>query len=128
MPVVADRTATTGEQLARTWARTIRKLVLQESKRAHVGHIGSSLSVADLLAVVYGLVLRAERPDDPDRDRFVMSKGHAALALYAALYLRGWLSRAELATYCEDGGQLGVHPDRALPGIDFTTGSLGHGL
>jgi transketolase len=57
-----------------------------------------------------------------------MSKGHAALALYAALHLRGWLSRSDLATYCEDGSLLGVHPDRALRGVDFTTGSLGHGL
>jgi transketolase len=57
-----------------------------------------------------------------------MSKGHAALALYAALHLRGWLSRADLASYCVDGSRLGVHPDKDLPGVDFSTGSLGHGL
>jgi transketolase len=102
--------------------------VLEESKRANVGHIGSALCVADLLAVLYGVVLDVPHPSAPDRDRFVMSKGHAALALYAALHLRGWLTRADLATYCLDGGQLGVHPDRALIGVDFTTGSLGHGL
>lgn len=117
-----------GEQRFRSWAARIRRLVLEESKRANVGHIGSSLCVADILAVLYGGVLEARQPRDPERDRFVMSKGHAALALYAALHLRGWLSRAELATYCANGSLLGVHPDRALPGIDFTTGSLGHGL
>ena len=60
----------------------------------------------DILAVVYGDLLRAESPDEPDRDRFVLSKGHAALALYAALNLRGWLD-AELDTFCADGTLLG---------------------
>jgi transketolase len=110
------------------WANEIRRIVLDESRRANVGHIGSSLSVADILAVLYSSVLQATGPDDPDRDRFVMSKGHAALALYAALCLRGWLSREEVSTYCSDGSPLGVHPERALAGVDFTTGSLGHGL
>ena len=67
-------------------------------------------------------------PDDPDRDRFVLSKGHAALALYAALHQTGRLTPSELDTYCADGSRLGVHPEHALPGIDFSTGSLGHGL
>ena len=116
------------EQLTRGWALDIRRLVLEESKRANVGHIGSSLCIADILAVLYGGVLRVPDPSAPDRDRFILSKGHAALALYAVLHLRGWLSREELANYCVDGCLLGVHPDRALPGIDFSTGSLGHGL
>lgn len=106
----------------------IRRLVLEESKRANVGHIGSALSVADILAAVYGRVLRIPRPDDPERDRFLLAKGHAALALYAALHLRGWISRGDLATYCADGSLLGVHPEHALPGVDFSTGSLGQGL
>ena len=59
----------------------IRRIILEQSRRANVGHIGSGLSVADILAVVYGDLLRAEGPDDADRDRFVLSKGHAALAL-----------------------------------------------
>ena len=109
-------------------ARQIRRIILQQSRRAHVGHIGSALSVADLLAALYGGALRLSTPDHPDRDRFVLSKGHAALALYAALHLRGWLTVAELNTYCGDGTLLGVHPERALPGIDFATGSLGQGL
>jgi transketolase len=106
----------------------IRRLVLEESKRANVGHIGSALSVADILAAVYGRVLRIPRPDDPERDRFLLAKGHAALALYAVLHLRGWLTREELATYCADNSLLGVHPEHALVGVDFSTGSLGQGL
>jgi len=105
----------------------MRRMILTESKRVNVGHIGSSLSVVDVLAALYGGVLHAE-PDDPDRDRFVLSKGHAALALYAALALKGWIDERVLATFCGDDTTLGIHPERALPGIDFSTGSLGHGL
>ena len=60
-------------------ARRMRPLILEESKRANVGHIGSALSIVDILAVLYGGVLRISKPDDPDRDRFILSKGHAAL-------------------------------------------------
>jgi len=106
----------------------IRRLVLEEAKRAGVGHVGSALSVADIVAALYFGAMRVEAPDDPDRDRMVMSKGHAALTLYAALHLRGWIDRDELATYCSDGAVLGTHPEHVVPGIDFCTGSLGHGL
>jgi transketolase len=109
-------------------AKNVRRLILRESRRAHVGHVGSALSVVEILAMLYGRVLRHEDPDARDRDRFVMSKGHAALALYATLHLRGWLTAEELSTYCADGSRLGHHPDRALAGVDFSTGSLGHGL
>ena len=104
----------------------IRRVILAESRRANVGHIGSALSIADLVAALYG-VLRGV-PGESDRDRFILSKGHAALALYAAIQARGWISAAELDTYCADGSQLGVHPERGLAGVDFSTGSLGHGL
>jgi transketolase len=106
----------------------ISKIVLMQSMRAGVGHIGSSLSISAILAALYGGVLKGKGPRDPDRDRFILSKGHAALALYAALHLRGWISAEELDTYCADGSLLGVHPDSELPGVDFSTGSLGHGL
>ena len=109
-------------------AREIRRTVLEQSRRAGVGHIGSSLSVADLLASLYADVLRLPAPRDPDRDRFILSKGHAALALYAVLRAMGWLRSEQLETFCADGTLLGVHPDHALPGIDFSTGSLGQGL
>jgi len=106
----------------------MRRVILQQSRRANVGHIGSCLCVVEILAALYGHVLRVASPDDPDRDRFVLSKGHAALALYAALAQKGWISEAELNTFCGDGTRLGVHPEAALPGVDFSTGSLGHGL
>jgi transketolase len=109
-------------------ARALRRIILEQSWRAGVGHIGSALSIADIIAVLYGGVLRIDDPDDPDRDRFVLSKGHAVLALYAALHLRGWLAAECLNTFCGDGSILGVHPERALRGVDFSTGSLGQGL
>jgi transketolase len=109
-------------------AQAIRRLILDAAWQAGVGHIGSALSVADIVAALYWGVLRHERPDDPQRERFILSKGHAALALYAALHLRGWIEAAELLTYCSDATRLGVHPEVGTPGIDFSTGSLGHGL
>ena len=109
-------------------SRQIRRIVLEQSKRAGVGHIGSALSVAEIIAALYGHVLRLPDVGHPERHRFVLSKGHAVLALYAALHLKGWVSRESLDTYCGDGSLLGIHPDRALPGIDFSTGSLGQGL
>jgi len=109
-------------------ARRIRQIVLRESKRANVGHIGSCLCVADILAVLYGHVLRIDAPDDPDRDRFILSKGHSALALFAALALKGWIAESALTTFCGDDSLFSVHPEARLPGVDFSTGSLGQGL
>jgi transketolase len=105
----------------------LRRLVLDEAHRAGVGHIGSALSIVEIVAALFGRVLRGE-PGDPERDRFVLSKGHAALTLYAALHLCGRLTRRELDGYCGDATLLGTHPEHALPGVDFSTGSLGHGL
>jgi transketolase len=84
--------------------------------------------VADILAVLYGSVLRIGDPNDPDRDRFILSKGHAALALFATLVLEGLMPESLLATFCGDNTLLGVHPEAALPGVDFSTGSLGQGV
>jgi transketolase len=109
-------------------AKKIRKIIIEESKRANVGHIGSALSIADIIAVLFGNELRLASTDDPLRDRFILSKGHAALALYAALHLKGILTEAQIQTYCKDGSMLGVHPEHRLRGIDFSTGSLGNGL
>jgi transketolase len=106
----------------------IRRAVIDESMRAGVGHIGSALSIADLLAALYGRVLRIDEPADADRDRLVLSKGHAALGLYAALAATGRIDRDLLSTYCGDGSMLGAHPEHVLPGVDFSTGSLGQGL
>lgn len=109
-------------------ARRIRRIILEQSKRAHVGHIGSALSIAEIVAALYGEILSIAAPGDPQRDRFILSKGHAVLAVYAALHARGWLTAEELQTYCGYGTRLSVHPEYALPGVDFATGSLGQGL
>ena len=109
-------------------ADQIRRTVIEQSKRANVGHIGSSLSIADIVAALFGEVLRIPAPDDPDRDRFILSKGHAALAVYAALHGIGLISDEELNSYCGDGTMLAAHPEPSLRGVDFATGSLGHGL
>lgn len=110
-----------------TLADGIRRIVIEQSKRANVGHIGSALSIADILAALYGGVLHLPAARS-ERDRLVLSKGHAALALYAALELTGNMPPGTTGTYCADGTLLGVHPERELDGVDFCTGSLGHGL
>jgi transketolase len=112
----------------RRMAGDIRRIVLEQSKRANVGHIGSALSIADILAALYGGAMAIPEPGDPERDRFILSKGHAALALYAALHLRGWIDAEALRTYCGDDSELGVHPEHRLTGVDISTGSLGQGL
>jgi transketolase len=109
-------------------ARDTRRSILQCSKRANVGHIGSALSVADVLAALYGSVLNIPGPDDRERDRFLLSKGHAALAQYCVLHETGRLSDAELMSFCRDGSRLGTHPEHVQPWIDFSSGSLGQGL
>jgi transketolase len=109
-------------------ARDLRRTILVQSHRAHVGHIGSALSIADIVAALYGGVIGVQKLSEPDRDRFVLSKGHAALALYAALFSLGLIDQETLDSYCGDGSRLGVHPERQAVGIDFSTGSLGHGL
>jgi transketolase len=109
------------------FARQLRRLVIEVSKRAGVGHIASSLSIVDIMAVLFTLYLDNEDTASP-RTRFVLSKGHAALALYGALHLTGRLSRDDLDRYCADGSPLGVHPEHTVAGIDVSTGSLGQGL
>ena len=112
-------------------ARAIRRLSLQMVARAKASHIGSCLSVADILAVLYTDVLRidAGKPDDPERDRLILSKGHAAAALYAALALRGFFPQAWLERYGQDGQPLAGHCHHpGVPGVEVSTGSLGHGL
>jgi transketolase len=101
--------------------------VLELAHQAHKGHIGSALSVADLVTVALGYV-RGLGTTSPVRDRFVLSKGHAAMALYANLAVRGLLSPEDLDQFCGDGSLMATHPMAALPGIDFSTGSLGQGI
>ncbi len=112
-------------------AADIRCLVLEMIARAQVGHPGGSLSVADILAALYFHVLKLEpkRPDWPDRDRLILSKGHGATALYSALALKGYFSTSELETFGTLGSRFQVHPDRRkVPGVEASTGTLGQGL
>jgi transketolase len=110
------------------YAHDVRRLILEQSRRAHVGHIGSAMAIADIVTLLYDRLLNGQDPDSPDRDRVVLSKGHAALALYAALHLNGYITADDLNTYCADDSLLGVHPEPELKGVDFATGSLGQGL
>jgi transketolase len=112
----------------RTMARTIRRWIIAQSFASHVGHIGSALSIADIMSALWEGTMRDAGTSAPDRDRFVLAKGHAALALYAALRWKGLLDEETFATFCGDGSYLGVHPEHALPGVDVSTGSPGQGL
>ena len=112
------------------FARAIRGTALRMVNRAHSSHIGGALSMADILAVLYGGVMRVDpaRPDWPERDRFVLSKGHACVAVWAALGLRGFFPEAELETFYQNGTRLAGHITSGAPGVEVSTGSLGHGL
>jgi transketolase len=111
-------------------AQRIRSHALRMVHAANASHIGSCLSAADILAVLYAKVLRIDpaRPDWPDRDRLIFSKGHAAAALYPALAEKGFFPVEWLETYCCDGSPLTGHATATVPGVELSTGSLGHGL
>ena len=108
-------------------AQEIRCRVIEISHKAHKGHIGSALSICELVAFVSSNA-RGLGTSDPKRDRVVLSKGHAALAWYSALELHGILTTEILNTYMCNDTLLGTHPDPQLDGVDFMTGSLGQGL
>ncbi|MCU0857112.1 MAG: transketolase [Pontiellaceae bacterium] len=112
-------------------AKSIRRSVIQMAHASGASHTGSALSIADLLTVLYFKVLNVnpEQPKLPERDRFILSKGHASAALYAVLAERGFIDKALLKTYYQDGGALPGHVDfTAVQGIEASAGSLGHGL
>ena len=106
-------------------ARSVR--MVHESKASH---LGSCLSMADLVTCLYWDVMRIDpsRPDWSERDRFFLSKGHGAALLYAALAERGYFPVEELADYCKAGARLTGHVTSGVPGVEFSSGSLGHGL
>ncbi|MBU0478500.1 transketolase [bacterium] len=111
-------------------ATQIRVDVLKMIYKAKSAHIGASFSMADILAVLYGGIMKVN-PSDPkweDRDRYVQSKGHAAAGLYAALAEKGFFPRDWLETYYQDGGHLMGHVWHKVPGVDVSSGALGHGL
>ena len=115
----------------RALARRLRSHSLRMISAAKTSHIGSCLSVADILAVLYGSVLQIDprRPQWADRDRLIMSKGHAAAILYAAMAEAGFIPVEELGEYARNGGQLYGHATHwGVPGVEMSSGSLGHGL
>src|SRR4051794_11573925 len=112
-------------------ALRIRKHAVRMTNLGGSSHVGSVLSMADIVAVLYGGILRID-PSDPeraDRDRFILSKGHAGAGIYAALAETGFFSTDLLDKHCADGSVLSGHVShRGVPGVELSTGSLGHGL
>lgn len=112
-------------------SRHLRRLVISALKSADRGHIGPSLSLIEILRVLYDdfLNVKANEPDWPLRDRCILSKGHGCLALYAVLADKGFFPRQELDRFCAKGAMLGGHPEAdKVPGVEASTGALGHGL
>lgn len=108
-------------------AREMRKKLVRMHQTGP--HFGSAMSVVDTLAVLYFRILNIESPDDVRRDRFILSKGHAVSAWYVSLAKKGFIDEKLLDDYLADGGKLYGHPVRgSVPGIEVSTGSLGHGL
>lgn len=112
------------------FAAEIRSRAVQMVHRANASHIGGGLSMADLLAVLYGKILKVNpaAAQDAERDRFILSKGHACAALYATLALKGFFPAEELEQFGKDDSRLMTHISHKIPGVEFSTGSLGHGL
>lgn len=109
----------------------LKREIVQASHFAKEGHVPSALSILDLIWVLYERVMRIDprQPNASSFDRFILSKGHASLALYAVLCEKGYFSKDEFRTFCKYDGKLGGHPDcNKVPGVEASTGSLGHGL
>lgn len=112
-------------------SRHLRRLVIDALEGGGRGHVGSTLSLIEMLRVLYDDVLRyrPHEPDWSDRDRFILSKGHGCLALYVLLADKGFFPVEELARQCRADAMLGGHPERGhIPGVEASTGALGHGL
>lgn len=113
------------------FANKIRLYAVRMTNQGKSSHIGSILSIADILAVLYGSFLRVDPklPKCPKRDRFILSKGHAGAGVYAALAIKGFFSEELLMTHYQDGSNLSGHVShKGIAGVEFSTGSLGHGL
>ncbi|MGC9603060.1 MAG: transketolase [Minisyncoccia bacterium] len=112
-------------------ARELRSQIVRMIYRARASHIASAYSVLDIVLYLYGFILRVDpkNPKSPERDRFILSKGWAASALYVVLADKGFFKMKELDSYCTDGSKfIGIATMSGVPGIETTTGSMGHGL
>lgn len=108
-------------------ANELRKIIIEMANKSQSAHVGSALSCVDILAVLYHKILRLSNWDE--RDIFILSKGQAAMALYAALYQKGIIEKKHIDSYYLDGGFLPGHLDRfSVPGVEVSAGSLGHGF
>ncbi len=111
-------------------AARLRAHAIQMVHRSKASHLGSCLSIADLMACLYwnSLSVDPARPEWAERDRFLLSKGHGAAILYATLAERGFFPVAELDSYCQNGSRLTGHATSGVPGVELSSGSLGHAL
>ncbi len=112
-------------------ALALRRIILETALRAGKGHVPPAFSCVEILTALYHggfLKFDAKRPEWADRDRFIFSKGHGCLALYAVLADLGFFPKKELKNFCTDGSMLAGHPDPLIPGVEIVSGSLGHGL
>jgi transketolase len=130
-PLAAALEAGERARQLREQARRIRRSVIEMIGRARLGHVGGDLSVTDILATLFFAVLKLDpaAPRAPERDRFILSKGHCAAALYSTLALRGFIPQEQLSTFMQPLSALNGHPNRRkVPGVEANTGPLGHGL
>src|SRR3972149_11350461 len=111
-------------------SRDLRRRVVETMGRAGRGHLGSALSLVEILRVLYDTTLTydASNAQWAGRDRFILSKGHGCLSLYVLLAEKGFFPTSELDRFCRFDGLLGGHPERRIPGVEASTGALGHGL
>lgn len=121
---------TMNPQFTQDLARRMRIQALSMVHRARASHIGSALSICDIVAVLYGQAMRVDPqiPDWSERDRFILSKGHACVAIYAALAETCFFPKEDLLSYGQDHSVLMNHISHKVAGVEFSTGSLGHGL
>ena len=111
-------------------SKMLRTTIVRMLEAGGRGHVGSALSLVEIIRVLYDDVLRHD-PKNPkwrDRDRFILSKGHGCMALYAVLQEHGYFPEVELSNFCKPDGLLGGHPEITIPGIEASTGALGHGM
>lgn len=108
-------------------SKQIRSEIIEMAYIAQKGHIASSFSIVEILVTLYYQYMNLKQSSPAENDRFILSKGHACMALYSVLSDLGYFSKEELSKFCKFGGKLGGHPSRKVPGIEFSSGSLGHG-
>jgi len=111
-------------------SKELRRDILKSMEGGGRGHLGSAFSLVEILRVLYDsvLVFDPKNPKLKERDRFILSKGHGCLALYAVLAGKGFFPKSELSRFCKSDSILGGHPEHKIPGVEISTGSLGHGF